>query len=100
VAKRDPEQALLKALHHPLRRRLLRRYVESESADGLGPRELALAEKAPLSNVSYHVRVLAEKGALELVREVPSCGSVAHLYKATSLIRETPWALAMLGLES
>ncbi|MGN6558193.1 MAG: hypothetical protein ACTHLH_09315 [Solirubrobacterales bacterium] len=96
---RDQEDALLKALGHPLRRSLLRRYVESEAVDGLGPKELALVEKAPLSNVSYHVRVLAEKGALEIVSEAPARGSVAHFYKATDLVKETPWVLATLGLE-
>jgi DNA-binding transcriptional ArsR family regulator len=99
VARRDPEEALLQVLRHPLRRQLLRRYLESEAADGVGPRELALAEKAPLSNVSYHVRVLAEKGAVELVRSEPSGGSVAHFYKAAPLVRETPWVLAALGME-
>jgi len=99
MATRDPEQALLKALHHPLRRRLLWRYVESEAVHGLRPKELALAEKAPLSNVSYHVGVLHKSGALALVREVPSGGSIGHFYKATPLVRETPWVLAMLGME-
>jgi DNA-binding transcriptional ArsR family regulator len=96
---RDKEDALLKALGHPLRRSLLRRYVESEATNGLGPKELALAEKAPLSNVSYHVRVLAEKGALEIVSEAPVRGSVAHFYEATALVKETPWVLAVLGLK-
>ena len=99
MAKLDKEDALLKALGHPLRRSLLRRYVESEAVDGLGPKELALAEKAPLSNVSYHVRILAEKGALEIVSEARVRGSVAHFYEATALVKETPWVLATLGLE-
>jgi DNA-binding transcriptional ArsR family regulator len=97
--KANADQALLKALQHPLRRLLLKRYVESEAVNGLGPKELALAEKAPLSNVSYHVRVLAEKGALEIVSEAPARGSVAHFYEATELVKETPWVLATLGLE-
>lgn len=99
MARLDREDALLKALGHPLRRALLRRYVESEAVDGLGPKELALAEKAPLSNVSYHVRILAEKGALEIVSEAPVRGSVAHFYEATALVKETPWVLPTLGLE-
>jgi DNA-binding transcriptional ArsR family regulator len=97
MPRRDPEQALLDALRHPLRRSLLRRYVESKEA--LSPRELARLEKRPLSNVSYHVRTLAEHGALEIVREVPASGSVAHFYKATPLVRATPWVLETLGLE-
>ena len=97
MARQDPEQALLDTLRHQLRRSLLRRYVESEEM--LSPRELARLERKPLSNVSYHVRVLAEHGALEIVSEVPARGSVAHFYKATSLVRETPWVLETLGLE-
>jgi len=99
MAKLDKEDALLKALRHPLRRSLLRRYIESKAADGLGPKELALALKAPLSSVSYHVRELARLGALEIVSEAPVRGSVAHFYEATSLVRQTPWVLTVLGLK-
>lgn len=99
MARPDKEDALLKALRHPLRRSLLRRYVESKAVDGLGPKELALALKAPLSNVSYHVRELVRLGALEIVSEAPVRGSVAHFYEATSLVRQTPWVLTVLGLK-
>ena len=97
MVKHDPEQALLDALRHPLRRSLLRRYVESKEM--LSPSELAQLEGKPLSNVGYHVRVLAEQGAVEIVSEAPARGSVAHFYKATPLVRETPWVLETLGLE-
>jgi DNA-binding transcriptional ArsR family regulator len=99
MATHDKEQALLKALQHPLRRSLLRRYAELDAADGLCPKELAKAMNAPLSRVSYHVRELARLGALRIVREVPAGGSIAHFYAATSLVRETPWVLAALGLK-
>jgi DNA-binding transcriptional ArsR family regulator len=99
MAKHDKEDALLKALQHPLRRSLLRRYVESEAVEGLGPKELAVAEKAPLSNVSYHVRVLAQHGAVQIVSEAPARGSIAHFYEAAPLVKQTPWVLATLGLE-
>src|ERR1044072_5092721 len=89
MAKLDKEDALLKALQHPLRRSLLRRYVESDSVDGLGPKELAKALKAPLSNVSYHIRVLARLGAVQIVSTAPAGGSIAHFYEATSLVRPT-----------
>jgi len=98
MAKPDKHDALLKALRHPLRRSLLRRYVEAEGRYGLSPKELALALKAPLSSVSYHVRELARLGALEIVSEAPVRGSIAHFYEATSMVRETPWLLAALGL--
>jgi DNA-binding transcriptional ArsR family regulator len=99
MADHDLDDALLRALRHPLRRSLLRRYVESDAADGLGPKELALALKAPLSNVSYHVRELVRLGALEIVGVAPARGAIAHFYKATTLVRKTPWVLAVLGLK-
>jgi DNA-binding XRE family transcriptional regulator len=98
MAKRDQGDALLKALQHPLRRSLLRHYVESEAVGGLGPKELALALKAPLSKVGYRVRELARLGAVQIVREAPARGSIAHFYEATPLVKETPWVLATLGL--
>ena len=49
------------ALGHPLRRRILREMLDERTRTS--PRELAAELGEPLSNVSYHVRVLAECGA-------------------------------------
>src|SRR5690349_6744496 len=89
---RPDDNDLLVALRHPLRRRILR-----EMADGKkrSPRELAAVLRAPLSNVSYHVRVLAERSAVTLVETQPSSGSVQHFYRST--VKE-PWARQILGL--
>ena len=99
MTKSDNTEALLKALRHPLRRSLLRRWLEAEAAYGLSSKEIALEEKAPLSKVSYHVRELARLGLLEIVSEVPSRGSVARFYEVSALVKETPWLLSTLGLE-
>jgi DNA-binding transcriptional ArsR family regulator len=94
---RDREGTLLSILQHPLRKRLLRFYVEAEGA--LSPKELALLANDPkISNVGYHVRVLAEKGAVELVETQPRRGAVEHFYKATALVAEVPWGSAALGV--
>jgi DNA-binding transcriptional ArsR family regulator len=93
-----PVEVLLSILQHPLRKRLLRFYVEAEGT--LSPKELALLANDPkISNVGYHVRVLAEKGAVELVETQPRRGSVEHFYEATNLVDEVPWARAALGLK-
>jgi DNA-binding transcriptional ArsR family regulator len=97
MAKRDQEDALLKALGHPLRKWLLRLCVEE--GEGLSPKELALVMRQSLSTISYHARKLKELGALELVHEEPVRGAVAHFYEPTDLVKETPWVLAVLGLE-
>ena len=93
---RDREATLLSILQHPLRMRLLRFYVEAEGT--LSPKELTLLANDPkISNVGYHVRVLAEKGAVELVETQPRRGSVEHFYEATALVDEVPWGRAALG---
>ncbi|MGN6816440.1 MAG: helix-turn-helix domain-containing protein [Solirubrobacterales bacterium] len=97
MAKHDPNQALLDALRNPLRRSLLRRYVESKEM--LSPKELARLEKKSLSGVSYHVRVLVKCGAIEIAGEQRVRGSVQHFYLPTDRIKKTPWVLATLGLE-
>jgi DNA-binding transcriptional ArsR family regulator len=74
-----PAQAqLVKGLNHPLRVECLTLLAERVAS----PRELAEALDEDLSNVSYHVRVLSELGLIDLVREEPVRGAVAHFYKA------------------
>lgn len=93
-----PEEVLLFILQHRLRKRLLRLYVEAEGT--LSPKELTLLANDPnISNVGYHVRVLAERGAVELVETQPRRGSVEHFYEATGLVDEVPWGRAALGME-
>jgi DNA-binding transcriptional ArsR family regulator len=89
---RSDENALLLALRHPLRRRILR---ELDGREPTSPRELAELLDQPLSNLSYHVRVLAECGAAKLVRTEPARGSTQHFYAATVV---APWARQVLGL--
>jgi DNA-binding transcriptional ArsR family regulator len=91
-----PEAALLFVLQHPLRRRLLRLYVEEEGM--LSPKELADFTKQHLSKVGYHVRVLAEKGAVAIVAEEQRRGAVEHFYEATNLVDQVPWGRAVLGV--
>lgn len=102
--KPDPQQALLRVLGHPMRKTLLK--LCFEAGEPKSPKELALATyndkrsfQAHLSNVSYHVRVLAEYGAVELVETRPRRGSVEHFYGAASLVEDVPWGRAALGLE-
>jgi DNA-binding transcriptional ArsR family regulator len=86
----DNEQLI--ALRHPLRRQILKAMVEH---DPISPREISDELKEPLSNVSYHVRVLADCGAVALVDMTPVRGSMQHFYSPTI---DEPWALTVLGL--
>jgi DNA-binding transcriptional ArsR family regulator len=90
--KRSDDTNLLAALRHPLRRQILR-LMESEEA--ISPRQLSLLLELPLSNVSYHVRVLADCDAVVLVRTIPVRGSMQHFYRTAV---DAPWARQILGL--
>lgn len=89
---RSDDNDLLIALRHPLRREILRKMAGEEP---ISPREIATALDQPLSNVSYHVRVLAECAAITLVSTKPVRGSMQHFYRSTI---EAPWARHVLGL--
>lgn len=89
---RSDDNDLLVALRHPLRRDILRTMAGEEA---ISPREIASALAQPLSNVSYHVRVLADCAAVSLVSTKPVRGSMQHFY-CTAI--EAPWAREVLGL--
>jgi DNA-binding transcriptional ArsR family regulator len=80
---KDPELQLIKVLSHPLRWRILQ-VLNLQTAS---PSELAREIGAPLPNIAYHVRVLAENGAIELVKTAPVRGALEHFYRAT----RRPW---------
>jgi DNA-binding transcriptional ArsR family regulator len=89
---RSDDNDLLVALRHPLRRDILRKMVGEEA---ISPREVAASLGQPLSNVSYHVRVLADCGAIALVGTKAVRGSMQHFYRVGI---EAPWARQVLGL--
>jgi DNA-binding transcriptional ArsR family regulator len=89
---RSDDNDLLVALRHPLRREILRKMANEKA---ISPREIATALEQPLSNVSYHVRVLADCNAIALVDTKPVRGSMQHFYRVAI---EAPWARQVLGL--
>ena len=74
----DKANDLFTALAHPLRRQILR---EMLSGGESSPRDLAVGLDQPLSALSYHVRVLAECGAIKLIRTKQIRGSTQHFYR-------------------
>ncbi len=87
------DQKLLVALRHPMRRQVLRHLQDHGP---YSPRQISDDLREPLSNVSYHVRVLDEYGAVELVDTEPVRGSMQHFYKVSI---DEDWALAVLDAE-
>jgi DNA-binding transcriptional ArsR family regulator len=81
---------LLLALSHPLRRQILQLLADDRPRS---PSELAASLDRPLPTVSYHVRILASRGAVRLVRTEPARGSKQHFYLPTI---EADWARSVL----
>jgi DNA-binding transcriptional ArsR family regulator len=84
------DEALLRAISHPLRHRLL------GMLDGrvASPNQLARELDLPLGRVSYHIRLLSDLGAIELVRTEPRRGALEHFYRAVTTVwfSEGDWA--------
>ena len=83
----DPR--LVKALAHPVRIQILG-CLEDRVAS---PSRLAGELGVPLGTVSYHVRILAELGLIELVDRKQRRGAIEHYYRARgpARISESAW---------
>jgi DNA-binding MarR family transcriptional regulator len=57
------------------------------------PNEIANALRVPLSTISYHIKDLQKKGAVELVKTEPRRGAIEHFYRAvlTPEISDAEW---------
>lgn len=86
---KSPQEVLVKALNHPVRAKALTILSDRIAS----PKEISDEIDVPLSNVSYHVRVLDELGLVEIMEEESVRGSVAHFYKAVErpLIDNPDW---------
>jgi DNA-binding transcriptional ArsR family regulator len=73
------DQRVVKALAHPLRSRLLAILNERVAS----PNELAGELGESLGVVAYHVRILADIKAVELVDTAQRRGATEHYYRAT-----------------
>jgi len=69
------------ALNHPLRRQVLRVVKEEGTASAT---ELCQRFELPLSNVSYHVKVMVDLGVLKLVRTRKVRGARERFYRVVS----------------
>lgn len=72
---------------------MLAKVVQADGA--ISPKDLSDSMGKPLSNVSYHARILVECDAIQLVDTQPVRGSVQHFYAVTDLLGH-PLAKAIL----
>lgn len=85
----SPQEALVKALDHPLRVRILVLLTERAAS----PNEMSNLFDSPLGNCAYHTRVLEELGQVEIVAEEQRRGAVEHFYRSINrpLFSEPDW---------
>jgi hypothetical protein len=100
-----PEKATTASdvLRHPIRVRILgllnKRDLSPVQFHNLGlvnnlPALRNKPQEAVLSHISYHFRVLAKAGCIEVVETIPRRGSVEHIYRARARAQfdENQWA--------
>lgn len=73
-------------MSHPLRLAIIEQLQDGREAS---PNEMRKQLGVPLTNISYHVRFLAELGVIEEVRNEPRRGAVEHFYVLAHEIRVT-----------
>ena len=94
--KTGVDQRLVRAIGHPLRLRLLTIFNERVAS----PSDLAAELGEPIGNVSYHTRILARLGCVELVRTKQVRGAVEHYYRAVvrPVFSDDDWAELPLSI--
>jgi DNA-binding transcriptional ArsR family regulator len=73
------DDRVVRALGHPLRQRILG-VLDKKVAS---PNDIAEELGENLGDVSYHMRVLRDNGAVELVRKEQRRGAIKHFYRST-----------------
>jgi hypothetical protein len=88
--KTGVDQRLVRAIGHPLRLRLLTIFNERVAS----PSDLAAELGEPIGNVSYHTRILARLGCVELVKTKQVRGAIEHYYRAVvrPVFSDDDWA--------
>lgn len=80
LAREHPE--LFQAYGHEVRASILAMF--DAGAKELSPVEIAKALGDPVTNVGYHMRILAQLGIITPTRTTPARGAVRHHYRLSS----------------
>lgn len=72
-----------KALSHPLRANILKSLNNGKAV--ISPNEYSKETKEPLTNVSYHFRMLSDLGMVVLADTEPRRGALEHYYSLNAL---------------
>lgn len=78
-------ERLARASMHPTQLAILETLVDVDTP--MSPSGLSTGLEEPLGNVSYHMRFLADRGLVRLVRTEPRRGAVEHFYVPAGAVR-------------
>jgi DNA-binding transcriptional ArsR family regulator len=90
---------VLRTLNHEVRQSIMRLALGREEAL-ISPTEASRSLGVPLSNISYHFRVLEKNRALDMTKERPARGSIKHFYRANPAVAKMPVVAAILAATS
>lgn len=90
-------QDLLTAVHHPMRRSILRVMLAQD--EPLSPVQISKRLAVSLSNLSYHIRVLNELDVLRLEDTQPVRGSLMHLYRLPAEVKKSKLVRDALAMD-
>lgn len=85
--------ALVKTFDHPLRLRIIDELI---AGDATSPVAIAARLDESVQLVSYHVRILRDRGLLELTATEPRRGAIEHFYAPTETARAARRAITVL----
>lgn len=80
-------QNMISTLRHETRREILREMLNR--TESISPKELSKKLAIPLSNVSYHMRVMKKLETIYLADTEPVRGSVKHFYRPSKEVEES-----------
>lgn len=95
MARKPKDKSFMRALGHPTRCDILRTIAQKDEC--ISPARISEEINESVGNVGYHVLVLKECDALDLVDTRQVRGATEHFYAVTSKLRNTPWAWGALG---
>jgi hypothetical protein len=94
AAGTPPVGGVITALNHPLRRTLLRRYLDGPPTS---PVALARELDESLNLIAYHVKILATNGVVRQVKTERRRGALEHYFEP-SLGSHAGWVEKVLAL--
>lgn len=92
TSDRGMSSALIQALDHPLRRRVLRLFNKNTE---WSPADLTMSLSAELGNLSYHMKVLSDLGVTRQTRTEKVRGTTKHFY--VSVVADNKLVRAILA---